>query len=169
MANKKHAVIRTDLMTGTDVAADLRSVRYLADGATPTDIDNGCIVKLDGLLEGERELFKGVTPATDTPMKDLVVIATPELMYDERLKGLVNFYNEAGRACRGYIMHENDMFSVTKEALIGTEPAVGSIVEVAADVHMNVVAAATGATKIGEIIAIEAAGAFTYYVIRVCA
>ena len=78
MANKKHAVIRTDLMTGTDVAADLRSVRYLADGATPTDIDNGCIVKLDGLLEG-------VTPATDTPMKDLVVIATPELMYDERL------------------------------------------------------------------------------------
>lgn len=167
MPNKKHAVIRTDLMTGTDVAADLRSVRYMADGATPTDIDNGCIVKLAGLLEGERELYKGVTPAADTKRKDLVVIATPELMYDERKKGLINFYNEAGRACRGYIMHENDIFSVTKEALTGAT-AVGAVVEVAADVHMNAVEAATGATKIGEIIAVEGAGSLTYYVIRVC-
>ena len=167
MPNKKHAVIRTDLMTGTDVAADLRSVRYMADGATPTDIDNGCIVELKGLMEGEREIYLGVTPAADSKKKNLVVIATPEIMYDERKKGLIHFYNEAGRACRGYILHENDFFSVTAEALTGN-PAKGSIVEVAADVRMNCVDAATGATKIGEIVAVEAAGALTYYVIRIC-
>lgn len=167
MPNTKHAVIRTDLMTGTDVAADLRSVRYMADGATPTDIDNGCIVKLEGLMEGEREIYKGVTPAADSAKKDLVVIATPEMMYDERKKGLVNFYNEAGRACRAYILHENDIFSVTAEALTGT-PVVGSIIEAAADVKMSAVDVATGATKIGEVIAVETAGALTYYVIRVC-
>ena len=168
MPNTKHAVIRTDLMTGTDVAADLRSFRYLKDGSTPTEIDNGCIVKLEGLLEGEREIYKGVTPAASDKKKDLVVIATPEVMYDERKKGLVNFYNEAGRNCRGYIMHENDIFSVTAEALTG-EPKVGAIVEAAASVKMNAVSVASGdATKIGEIIAVEAAGALTYYVIRVC-
>lgn len=167
MPNTKHAVIRTDLMTGTDVAADLRSVRYLADGATPTNIDNGCLVLLDGLMDGERELYKGLTPAADSPKKNLVVIATPEIMYDERLKGLVNFYNVAGSNCRGYVLHENDIFSVTAEALTGT-PVVGSIIEAAADVKMSVVDDATGATKIGEVIAVEAAGALTYYVIRVC-
>ncbi len=167
MPNTKHAVIRTDLMTGTDVAADLRSVRYMADGATPTNIDNGCLVLLDGLMEGERELYKGLTPAADSPKKNLVVIATPEVMYDERLKGLTNFYNMAGGNCRGYVLHENDIFSVTIDALTGT-PAVGSVVEAAASVKMNVVDAATGATKIGEIIAIESAGALTYYVIRIC-
>lgn len=167
MPNTKHAVIRTDLMTGTDVAADLRSVRYMADGATATKIDNGCVVKLNGLMDGEREIYKGVTPAADTAKKDIVIIATPELMYDERLRGLTKFYNEAGRNCRGYILHDNDIFSVTAEALSGT-PAVGAVVELAADVKMSCVEAASGATKIGEIIAVEQAGALTYYVIRVC-
>lgn len=167
MANEVHAVIRTDLMTGTDVAADLRSVRYMGDGESATDIDNGCVVKLDGLMDGEREIFKGVTPAGDTPLDEIVVIATPEVMYDQRKRNLTDFYNEAGRACRGYIMHKNDMFGVTAEALDGT-PEVGYVVELQADVKMKVVESATGgSTTVGKIVAVETAGRHTYYVILV--
>lgn len=170
MANTKHGVVRTDLMTGTDVAADLRSVRYMGSGAAATDIDNGCIVKLSGLMDGEREIYKGVTPAANTAKKDLVLIATPEMMYDERKRALADFYNEAGHNCRAYVLHENDIFSVTAECLEAAAAiAVGNIVEAQAKVQMKVVATATASTtKIGEIIAIENAGAHTFYVIRVC-
>lgn len=167
MANEIHAVVRTDLMTGTDVAADLRSVRYMASGDTETDIDNGCVVKLDGLMDGEREIFKGVTPAADTDLGDVVLVATPEVMYDQRKQNLTDFYNEAGRPCRGYILHKNDMFSVTADALDGT-PEVGNVVELQADVKMKVVASATGgSTTVGKIVAVETVGRYTYYVILV--
>lgn len=170
MANEKHGVVRTDLMTGTDVAADLRSVRYMGSGAVATAIDNGCLVKLSGLVEGNREIYKGVTPAANTPKKDLALIASSEIMYDERKRALSDYFNEAGRTCRAYLLHENDIFSVTAECLDGSGIAVGHIVEAQAGVKMKAVASATASsTKIGEVIAIEAAGAATYYVIRVCA
>lgn len=170
MANIKHGVVRTDLMTGTDVAADLRSVRYMGAGSAAADIDNGCIVMLSGLLAGEREIYKGVTPAADSAKKNLVLIATPEVMYDERKRALTDFYNEAGHACRAYVLHENDIFSVTAECLNAAAAIeVGNIVEAQADVKMKVVASATASsTKIGEVVAIENAGANTFYVIRVC-
>ena len=38
-----HAVVRTDLMSGTDVRADLVSIKYMGtNGSTPTEIDNVC-------------------------------------------------------------------------------------------------------------------------------
>ena len=92
MAEIVHGVFRSDLMSGTDVAADLVSVKYLgADGKTPSAIDNGCVVKLDGLISGEREVWCGKTPAANTPLSDIVIIGTPEVMYDERKKNLDEF------------------------------------------------------------------------------
>lgn len=166
MANKIHAVVRTDLMTGTDVASDLRSVRYFDAAGEMADIDNGCVLKLEGLLDGEREIFKGVAPAADTKLSEVVLLATPELMYDEREKHLVDFYNAAGRACRGYVMHTNDIFSVTAPALDGVL-AKGNYVELQASHKMNAVAAATGATVVGKIIDVETVGSLVYYVILV--
>lgn len=58
MAN--HGVFRSDLMSGTDVAADLVSVKYMGAGSTETAIDNGCVVKLDGLMTGEREFGRAL-------------------------------------------------------------------------------------------------------------
>lgn len=170
MPNIKHGVIRTDLMSGTYDASRLRSVRYMGDGTTETEIDNGCVVALNGLMEGEREIHMGVTPAVDTPINRIVVIANPEVMYDERLKQLEDYYNEAGKAIRGYIPQVGtDIFSVTAECLTFTgEPAKGWIVELQADVKLSVVENATGATKVGEIMDVEKVGARTYYVIAVC-
>ena len=41
MAN--HGVFRSDLMSGTDVAADLVSVKYMGSGTAETAIDKACV------------------------------------------------------------------------------------------------------------------------------
>lgn len=163
-----HAVVRTDNMVGTDVRAQLVSVKYIVD-STPTAIDNGNVLKLDGLMDGEREIFKGVAPAANTALGDVVLVASPEVMYDERLRNLDDYQNEADKACRGYRLHSGDIFSVTKDALDGAaSPAVGNIVELKAGTKLNVAASLTASsTAVGKIIAVETAGRYTYYVIKV--
>ena len=169
MAN--HGVIRTDRMYGTDVAANLVSVKYMGTGATATAIDNGNVVKLDGLMAGEREVYKGVTPAASDALDNIAIIATPEVLYDEHKKGLEEFENEAGRICRAYIPHTHDIFSVTADALdiaSGATVAVGWVAELKAGTKLTLKASATsGSTQVGKIIAIETVGRYTYYVIQV--
>ena len=166
-----HGVFRSDLMSGTDVAADLVSVKYMGSGSTATAIDNGCVVKLNGLMTGEREVWKGVTPAANTALADIAIVGTEEVMYDERKKNLDEFTNEAGTICRAYIPRSRNIFSVTADALnigSGVTPAVGYVVELMAGVKLNVVASATsGSTVVGNIIAIETNGRYTYYVIKI--
>lgn len=171
MAENMYGVIRTDLMAGTTVGSYLASVRYFDEDSNPAQIENGCVLMLDGLLEGEREIFKGVAPDADTPLKNVVIVATPEVFYDERKRNLSDFINPAGANCRGYHIHENDAFGLTAEALNiaeGVTPDVGYTVELMAGIKMNVVATPTsGSTVVGTIKAIEKAGRYTYYVIRV--
>lgn len=174
-----HGVVRTDLMYGTDVRAGLVSVKYFVtttedevDVKTPTEIDNGNVLLLGDLMEGEREIYEGSAPAADSSLNDVVLVASPEVMYDERLRNLSDYYNVAGKACRGYRLHKWDIFSVTKDALDGAEePAVGDVVELKAGTKLNVVAASTGATEgstvVGKIIAIDVVGKDTLYAIRV--
>lgn len=169
MANVKHGVVRTDRMYGTDVAANLASVKYMGSGATETAIDNGCVIALDGLMDGQREIYKGVTPSANTDIAKIALVATPEVMYDERKKNLEEFENEAGTTCRAYILHEHDIFSVTADVLdAAASIAVGNIVELQAGVKLKVVSVATSSsTTVGKVIAIEKAGRYTYYVIQV--
>lgn len=167
-----HGVFRSDLMSGTDVAADLVSVKYMGkDGNTETAIDNGCVVKLSGLMAGEREVWKGVTPDANTALSDIAIIGSEEVMYDERKKNLDEFENTAGTISRGYVPRSRNIFSATKDSLNigdGVTPSVGCAVELMAGVKLNVVASATsGSTQVGEIIAIEPAGRYTYYVIKI--
>lgn len=171
MVNEKYAVIRTDLMAGTQLGPYLASVRYFNEEGEEAAIENGCVLKLEGLMEGERELFKGVAPSADTAIEDIVILATPEVMYDERKKSLDEFINEAGSNCRGYRFHKHDFFGLTPEGLNiaeGATPAVGWAAELMAGTKINLVASATsGATQIGTLHAIEQAGRYTYYVIKV--
>jgi hypothetical protein len=165
-----YAVVRTDNMFGTDVRAGLVSIKYMgANGTTPTAIQNGNVLKVGALMSGEREIFVGAAPAANDDLKDIVLVATPEVMYDERKRNLDEFINEAGRACRGYRLHKGDIFSVTKDALDGVAtPAVGNAVELKAGTKLNVAASATsGSTQVGKIIAIDVVGRYTYYVILV--
>lgn len=172
MAKVKHAVVRTDLLAGTDVRSELASVRYQGVNSTTNEteyyeIDNGCFLKLGDLETDSRTVFKGEEPTASDALTDVVLVCNPEVMYDERLNSLDDYYNEAGKIVRGYRLHENDIFSVTAEALDGT-PAVGKIVELQADTKGKVVSSATnGSTVIGEIIDKNIVGRFTYWVIEV--
>lgn len=158
-----HAVVRTDLMGGTDVRAGLVSIKYMGSGSEATDVDNGNVLKVDSLIDGEREIYKGVTPAAEDKVEDIVLIATPEVLYDATKRSLEHFYNEAGKICRGYRLHTNDIFSVTKEALEGS-PSVGNPVTLKAGTKLE---ASGSGTEIGKIIAKETAGKYTYFVIKV--
>ncbi len=163
-----YAVVRTDNMAGTDVRSQLVSVEYMgANGATETAIENGNVLLLNGLKQGEREIFKGAAVAADSAIEDVVLVASPELMYDERDITLDKFINKAGQPARGYHFHSGDTFSVTAEAFSGT-PAVGNIVELAAGTKLATAASATeGSTQVGKIIASDVAGAYTYYCVKV--
>lgn len=162
MAN--HAVVRTDLMFGTDVRSGLVSVKYMgADGETPTEIDNGNVLKVEKLLDGEREIYVGATPTASDDVKDIVLVASVEVMYDERKRNLDEFVNEADKVCRGYRLHSGDVFSVTADALEGA-PAVGQPVTLAAGTKLEV---GGSGTAVGTIIAEDIVGRYTYYAIKV--
>lgn len=165
-----YGVVRTDLMFGTDVRTGLVSVKYLgANGSTPTAIENGNVLKLGALVTGEREVYVGSAVAANDAIKDVVLVANPEVAYDERVRNLDQYINEAGKIVRGYRFHKGDVFAVTKDALAGkASPAVEDVVEFAAGTKLNVAASATAnSTVLGKIIAVETAGRYTYYVIRV--
>ena len=163
-----YGIVRTDNMYGTDVRAALVSIKYMGeDGATPTAIENGSVLKVGALIEGEREIYVGGEVAANDKVEDVVLVASPEVMYDERKKNLDEYINVAGKACRGYHIHSGDIFSVTKEALTGeAAPAVGNVVELAEGTKLSVAKDATGATVVGTIIAVDVVGRYTYYAIK---
>lgn len=148
-----HAVVRTDNLSGTKDGSKLVTVQYSAD------IDNGNVLAIEGLASGEREVYTGSVPTVATELGSLVLVAEPEVMYDERFRRLSDFYNEANAKVRAYVLEKGDVFSVTKEAITGATGVsadVGKIVEVAAATKLKAVATLTsGSTKVGSIIAVE--------------
>lgn len=171
-----YPIVRTDLMAGTVDPAKLRTFKYLPSN-TETALNNGTVVLLDSIIvDGQgnvpnREVWKAVTPAANSPRKDLVLVATPELMYEKNKPGLDDFQNPAGGLCRGYVFEENDIFSVTSDGVTTSlsSVAAGNIVEAQAGVNLKIVSSLTsGSTQIGKVIQVEQVGSKVYYVIRVC-
>lgn len=171
-----YPIVRTDLMMGTNDESLLRTFKYLPSD-TATEVNNGCVVLLDSIIvDGQgnvpnREVWKAVACAVDSALKDVVLVATPELMADESKKNLAEFTNPAGALCRGYILHENDIFSVTSDGFTTSlsSVAAGNIVELAAGNQMKIVSSLTnGSTQVGKVIQVETVGSKTFYVVRVC-
>lgn len=159
-----YTVIRTDLLSGTDVAADLVSLRVYDADDNQIAVENGTMVELNGYEEGQREVMKAVLATADSKVEDCAIVASEEVMYDERKKNLDEFVNEAGAICRGYIPRSRNIYSITKEGFVGaTAPTeVGAEVGLGADGKLD--AAGTG---YGTVMAIEIAGRYTYYVIKI--
>ena len=163
----KHSVVRLDNMSATTDGTLLRSLKFYGADDNYADIDNGMVVKLEALEDGEREMWKAVAPAANTPLDEVVLVATPEVMYDERLYNLNDFYNEAGTASRGYKFHTGNIFSITTDAIDGTATK-GHLVELQAGIKMkDVQTATTGSTVIGKIIALDTVGTLKFAVIEV--
>jgi len=162
MANK-YTVIRTDNLSGTDQRADLLSVRvYDAEGKTIA-VENGAIVKVGALEDGEREVYKATLATTEDKIDECAILAGVEVMYDDRAKNLSDYINEAGKAVRAYIPRNRNFFSVTKEGFVGgTVPAVEGKVGIGANGKIDAAGTGLGVCK-----AIEIAGRYTYYVIQI--
>lgn len=159
----KYCVIRTDLMSGTDQRADLVSLRFYDADGNVAEVENGVIAKLEGYEEGQREVMKAVAAAADSDLNECAIIAGVEVMHDERKRDLSEYINEAGKIVRGYIPRSRNMFSVTAEGFVnGAVPSVGA--EVGIGEGGKIDAAGSG---LGTCEAIEMAGKYTYYVIKI--
>lgn len=129
----KYGVIRTDRVMATKTGA-IKTGRYYV-GTTATQIENGNLVKLDSLVDGEREVWKVVAPGAVTA-SDLYVVASPELIYSEESTAggaLDQFVNEAGANSTLLKLEVGDAISISDECITPIDdaddiPAVGSYV-----------------------------------------
>ena len=144
-----YVIVRTDKMAGQTLAPFLSSARFQVGGEN-TEIMNGSIVELKGLMEGEREIYLAETPTESSLMADLALVATPEVVADPRLRRLSDFVNEAGTAIRCYRLHSGDIFSVSHDGIEGSA-SVGASVSVGG---LKPVVGGAG-TVIGSIIEID--------------
>lgn len=158
-----YCVFRSDLMSGTNVAADLVSCRVYDGEGKPIAVENGTIVELQGYEDGQREVFKAVLATSASKLSDCVVIGTPEVFYDERQMNLDEYINEANEICRGYVLRSRNMFSITKDGFVDAAvPAKDAEVGIGANGKID--AAGTG---FGTVMAIEVVGRYTYYVLKI--
>lgn len=74
-----HGVIRTDNMLGTDVGTHLVSFKYQPSD-TDTAIDNGNVVVIGDLINGEREVHTATTPAANSALAKIAVVASVEVI-----------------------------------------------------------------------------------------
>lgn len=166
MANN-YAVVNTDLMSATDDRSRMRSFRYGTWDATKKEltgkeVQNGSIVALNKEML-DRDLWVAVDPTASTPIEELVLVTTPELLYDERLKSLHDFTNEADVNATGMLMKTGDIFSVTVEGF-DTTPKVGDKITAQAGTMLKV--GGTG-TQIGTVVDIWIHNRELYYAVLV--
>lgn len=161
-----YAVVNLDRMSGTEDSSQLLSVKFYDSLNKEAEIENGSIVKIGALLDGEREVRKATEPAGTETLKEVALVANPEVIYDESTHHpLEDYINVAGQVIRAYRFHQNDGFSATAEAFDGT-PAKGKYVVLQADTKMKISDTATG-TVIGSIDEVWTLGATTYYYVQV--
>jgi len=167
-----HAVLRLDEMTGTNLSAALKSVRFYASDK-PAAIDNAQVVVLGDKYD--REVYKATAPTADSTVADLYLSAGVELFYDQtETHYLTEWENDTKRPFRVYKISqlEGQTFSATAEAFEGT-PAVDSYVGFAADSTKLLIQSAKDDKTFGKIVYKESTGygdgAYTYYMIDVIA
>lgn len=149
MAN--YCVVTREKMTSEWDGSKRLSVKYRPSGVDAA-IENGNLVVVGDLIDGEREVYAASTPAVDTVIGKIALITTPEVVADERKKNISDFRNEAGDVCTADRLFSGDIFSLTAEGFEGT-PEKGKLVELQAGTKLKVVATITsGSTAVGKII-----------------
>lgn len=137
--------VRLDVMSGNRDNSQVKSGKYFKDGDV-ANVENGTVVAINGLLEGEREVHEVVDVADDSVFVGL--ITTPEVEYEEHgYHGIDTFVNKAGELVRVHVLHPGDIFSI------------GNSTETA-DLAM-------GAKLVGKHIQTEVCGRHTYQVFEV--
>lgn len=137
--------IRLDVMSGNKDNSQVKSAKYYKSNAA-AEVENGTIVGIKGLLDGEREVHR----VEDVTASDTLVgiISTPEVEYSEDgYHDIDTFVNKADDTIRVHVLHEGDIFS------IGNSDETTDI--------------AAGANLVAKHIQTEKVGRFTYQVYEV--
>lgn len=121
MAQTKYGSVRLDKVKSVYVG-NIHSVVY-EDGI----LENGMVVEVGDLKDGERELHEVVLPTEGSP---IALIAMSEVNYDEshpNMKSIQSFYIPEGLAARAYELQREDIFSITKEVFVPLSTMVGGV------------------------------------------
>lgn len=129
-------------------------------------VQNGSVGVVGNLLAGEREVRSFDKPA-DLATAKATLVAQEEIMYDQTRRSqnnLINFEVEAGTPFRTYELKEDDIFSVSKDAIdaLAADVVVGNKVVLQVGSH-KLAEASTVTTErfVGRIEAVEQIGTTT--------
>lgn len=162
-----YALVRTDNLAGIVDGSKLVSFKYLP-GGTATAVENGNLVSISGYVSGERDVCSAITPTAGEAIGNLVLVANPEVIYDETKNNLTDYINEAGKIVRGYLLTKGDIFAVTAKAFdSGEVPDITTNKYIVCEADTTMKGASSSSNAIGMCVAVESEGGYTYYVIRV--
>lgn len=163
-----YTVFRCDNMPGTDQRTMVTSVLVRDGDGKNIAVENGTIVEIGALVPGEHDLYYATLATAASDLKKCAVLGTPEVIHDEcTYKNLDDFTNEAGTKASAYKLGREGTFAVTAEGFVGgTVPtAVGVSVSLGANGKITA-PAATSATVLGKVIAIDKTARYTFYAIK---
>ncbi|MBQ0036419.1 MAG: hypothetical protein KBT35_05835 [Firmicutes bacterium] len=111
-----YKIIRKDNMAATSNGALIKSAKFFNGSDNAADVENGTIVSIGALLDGEREIHK-VKAATTTDTY-VGIVCTPEVIYDQTGVGdtdLGNFKNGKDEVITVNVLAVGDIFSIANE------------------------------------------------------
>jgi hypothetical protein len=114
------AIVRKDKMLA-GYNGNLESVKVHNSGGSATvATTNGVFVVVEGLMTGEREVKKARLGVTADFAKDVLLVHSPEIMYDERLNKLADFVIPADEVARAYRLYDGDIITLTTDLFAET-------------------------------------------------
>jgi len=146
----KHGVFRSDNMMGTKIGSHLVTLRY------DEDIDNGHVLVIGDLEPDSREARIASIPAVNTPLNQLAICGSEEIVKDVPTHDIFEFYNIAGTLIRAYRFASHDIFSISRMCLSddSLDPEVGQVATISNGTRIRVSNTETG-TVIGRVIEVE--------------
>ena len=114
------AIVRKDkLLAGYN--GNLESVMvHDNEGINQVTTTNGVFVVLAGLMPNEREVKKARLASKNDVAEKVLLVHSPEVMYDERKWRLEDFVIPAGKPARAYHLFDGDVITLTKDLFVGT-------------------------------------------------
>lgn len=117
------AIVRKDkLLAGYN--GNLESVKVHNESGAKIPTTNGVFVVVEGLLEGEREVKKATLGSVASSEQDVLLVHNGEVMADERLYKLEDYFIPTDKVARAYRLFDGDVITLTADLFVGT-PTVG--------------------------------------------
>lgn len=110
------AIVNLDYLKSVYVG---RIFNVMAD----SEIEQGSLVAIGDLVDGEREIYNAAA-VTDATAEKVALIASDEVNYDPRKAMWEDFTNEANYPAKAYELNKNDEFTISEDGFTGT-PEVG--------------------------------------------